>query len=101
MGEKTGGVADGVIDVFEVAVEGDDLVVVSMPIRTHAFGGALTAAERDVTSQVLAGLSTAAIARARGRSERTIANQLASIYRKLGVASRAELAALASPDETR
>jgi DNA-binding NarL/FixJ family response regulator len=40
-----------------------------------------------------AGLSNAAIARARGRSPRTIANQLQSIYRKLGVASRAEMTA--------
>ena len=54
----------------------------------------------DVTSQipalggtVLAGLANAAIARRRGTSARTVANQVASIFRKLGVQSRAELAA--------
>ena len=42
---------------------------------------------------MLAGMSTTAIAAERGRAERTIANQIAAIYRKLGVGSRSELAA--------
>lgn len=54
---------------------------------------ALTTAERQVVLAVLAGLSNAEVARLRGSSPRTIANQLARIYRKLGVSSRAELAA--------
>ncbi len=55
----------------------------------------LTSAERQVALAVLAGYSNAEIARLRGSSPRTIANQLASIYRTLGVRSRAELAAQA------
>ena len=41
---------------------------------------------------LLDGKSNKAIAAARATSERTVANQLASIYRKLGVNSRSELA---------
>jgi len=52
----------------------------------------LTAAERAVVSAALAGQSNVAIARARGTSTRTVANQLSSAYAKLGVRSRGELA---------
>lgn len=55
----------------------------------------LTAAEREVADAALRGQSTAEIASARGRSPRTIANLLARAYRKVGVRSRFELAALA------
>jgi DNA-binding CsgD family transcriptional regulator len=53
----------------------------------------LTAAEQHVARELLAGLSNAEIARLRGCSPRTIANQVASLYAKLGTHSRAELAA--------
>ena len=53
----------------------------------------LTPAERQVALAVLAGYSNAEIARTRGSSPRTVANQIASIFRKLGVRSRGELAA--------
>jgi DNA-binding CsgD family transcriptional regulator len=53
----------------------------------------LTAAERAVVQRALAGASNAEIARARRTSVRTIANQLSSAYRRLGVKSRRELAA--------
>jgi DNA-binding CsgD family transcriptional regulator len=56
-------------------------------------GAALTAAEVDVVARVLAGESNAEIARARRSTSRTVANLLARSYRKLGVASRRELAA--------
>lgn len=55
--------------------------------------GGLTAAEDEVLALLLDGYNNAAIAKARGTSPRTAANQVASIFRKLGVASRAELAA--------
>lgn len=55
----------------------------------------LTTAERAVMALLLEGQSNAAIARRRGRAVRTIANQVASIFRKYGVGSRAELAAKA------
>ena len=53
----------------------------------------LTPSERDVAARALRGQSNAAIARERETSLRTIANQLASIYAKLGVRSRRELCA--------
>jgi DNA-binding NarL/FixJ family response regulator len=54
----------------------------------------LSSAEREVMASVVAGKRTAAIARERGTSERTVSNQIASIYRKTGVTSRRELIAL-------
>jgi DNA-binding NarL/FixJ family response regulator len=61
----------------------------SVPI----LAGEVTAAEAAVAELAAAGFTNEEIARARGRATRTIANQLASIYRKLGVGSRSELAA--------
>ena len=51
----------------------------------------LSPAEKEVAALVARGRSTADIARARRVSPRTVANQLASIFRKLGVSSRQEL----------
>jgi DNA-binding CsgD family transcriptional regulator len=53
----------------------------------------LTNAERQVAGLVLDGLSTAEIAERRRCAYRTVANQLASVYGKLGVSSRVELGA--------
>ncbi len=53
----------------------------------------LTRAEAAVATLAATGRSNAAIARARGSSTRTVANQMARAFRKLRVRSRAELAA--------
>jgi DNA-binding NarL/FixJ family response regulator len=62
----------------------------------------LSEGERDVILRLVAGFTNRAIAHARGTSERTVANQVASAFAKLGVSSRLELAArcgqLAAPD---
>lgn len=69
------------------------------PLPLARTGASLTVAERDVVRRVLGGASNAAIARARGTSPRTVANQVASAFEKLGVSSRARLARqLASSD---
>lgn len=52
----------------------------------------LTPAERDVLSLVNLGWTNGAIAQSRGRSERTVANQVASLLRKLNTPSRRALA---------
>lgn len=53
-----------------------------------------TESEREVLALVRMGMSNEAIASARGRSVRTIANQVASLLRKTGAGSRRALAAL-------
>src|SRR4051812_22557203 len=54
---------------------------------------ALSPSERAVCELIASGASNAEIARARKTSARTVANQLASAFRKLGVSSRFELIA--------
>lgn len=54
----------------------------------------LPSSEACVARLRLHGASLDEIAHLRGRSERTVANQLASVYRKLGVYGRGELLAL-------
>lgn len=56
----------------------------------------LTEAEEAVALLAVEGLTNAEIASRRGRSNKTVANQLASIYRKLGVKSREQLVRLLS-----
>ncbi|HEY5922199.1 MAG TPA: helix-turn-helix transcriptional regulator [Kofleriaceae bacterium] len=51
----------------------------------------LTSAERDVLTRVVRGESNSAIAASRMTSVRTIANQVASLLRKTGAASRFDL----------
>lgn len=64
--------------------------------------GSFTESEREVARLLLQGPSNREIASARGTTPRTIANQLASMYAKMGVNSREELVAHllgVAPDE--
>lgn len=54
----------------------------------------LTTAERDVTLLIIRGLSVADIAAARNTAQGTIKAQSTSIFRKIGVGSKAELMSL-------
>ena len=56
----------------------------------------LTAAEREVLQAVLDGRTNASIARDRGTAVRTVANQVAALFRKFGASSRLDLARRAS-----
>jgi DNA-binding NarL/FixJ family response regulator len=60
-----------------------------------------TPAEREVLELLRDGWSNAAIAQARGTSERTVANQVGSLLRKSGQATRRGLAALGSHEGER
>ncbi|CAN5635655.1 hypothetical protein BH09MYX1_BH09MYX1_30760 [soil metagenome] len=60
----------------------------------------LSESERAVVTLAVVGLSNGEIAARRSGSARTVANQLASAYRKLGVGSRAELLAHLQGNET-
>jgi DNA-binding CsgD family transcriptional regulator len=80
----------------EYSGDGQTVAILSFDVddadKTHE----LTSAEREVALLVLAGKSNGEIAEARHCSVRTVANQLQSVFRKLGIRSRAELAAKAS-----
>ncbi len=75
-----------------LAMRPGELGILSVP---HAVGGPkaelLSVAQRAVVDQVLRGKSNAQIAKARGTSPRTVANQLRQVFERLGVGSRAEL----------
>lgn len=72
---------------------GVEYAVLSEEARPAADLSSLTAAEREVMGLVADGLSNADIAKRRGTSARTVANQLAAMFKKLGVGSRSELVA--------
>jgi DNA-binding CsgD family transcriptional regulator len=62
-------------------------------IDEQLLGWGLTEAERQVALLLLKGLSMKEIAAVRGTSERTVRQQSLAIYRKSGLAGRAELSA--------
>ncbi len=73
--------------------DGQEFILLSYPVSRPPAWDRLSDAERAVAETLLGGWSNARIARERGVSVRTVANQVASVFRKLGVRSRAELAA--------
>jgi DNA-binding NarL/FixJ family response regulator len=77
----------------EVAVKGERLLVGTYPLVNPSQVEKLTDAEREVVTHLVAGSTNSDIARRRGTSESTVANQIQSIFFKLGVHSRSELAA--------
>jgi DNA-binding CsgD family transcriptional regulator len=70
--------------------DGTPVLVLSFPLPGCDHVPGLTAAERDIGSRLLRGETTDDIACARSSSVRTLANQLAALYRKLGVSSRSD-----------
>jgi DNA-binding CsgD family transcriptional regulator len=82
--------------VTEVALGGASVVVFAQGPDSLRFpeGVGLSPAERDVCIRAARGEGNAAIAAARSSTARTVTNQLTAAFRKLGVGSRAELAAL-------
>lgn len=77
----------------------DAFAVFEFPLASVApspFEANLTESERSVMTLMLEGKTNLEIAAARRRALRTVANQVASIFRKLGIGSRYELYALAA-----
>jgi len=70
---------------------GEEELVVFVWEPHHGGVKTLSDAERVVLQLVVAGKSNAAIAQSRGTSVRTVANQVASLLRKLGARSRYDL----------
>jgi DNA-binding NarL/FixJ family response regulator len=89
-GGVDGEAADSAADA---AVAEANVLVLGMPLTPERALTALTRAERAVALQLVEGASNVAIAEARGASPRTVANQVAAVFRKLGVGSRASLIA--------
>lgn len=83
---------DRAVRVRSLRIGEDELVVIRVPLLAADLSG-LPRAQRETAELLLAGLGNAEIARRRGRSERTVANQVAAIFRRFGVSSRAELVA--------
>ncbi|NUP05414.1 MAG: helix-turn-helix transcriptional regulator [Polyangiaceae bacterium] len=83
----------------EIAVDRPDreTVVLRAADRSHRHWGELAGALREVVAMAVGGASNDEIALARGRSVRTVANQLAGTYARFGVRGRAELASLLGP----
>jgi DNA-binding NarL/FixJ family response regulator len=75
------------------ATDAASVLVLGMPLAHERALTGLTRAERAVALLLLAGASNVAIAEARGASPRTVANQVAGVFRKLGVGSRTSLIA--------
>ncbi len=77
-----------------IKIGGDELAVVSFSFDCSPPLDVLTRAEQEVAMGLLEGLTNAKIAQKRGTKERTVANQVGSIFRKIGVSSRIELVSL-------
>ncbi|MBK9756248.1 MAG: helix-turn-helix transcriptional regulator [Nannocystis sp.] len=76
------------------ALEGQQYVVVCLDeaaVDRSVALAQLTPIERGMAAQVAKGLSSQAIAAQRGRSVRTVQNQIAAIFGKLRVGNRAQL----------
>jgi DNA-binding NarL/FixJ family response regulator len=69
----------------------EDYIVLSYPHAALSAPAVLTSTEQVIFSALLRGQSNQDIATSRGRALRTVANQVAAIFQKLGVGSRAEL----------
>lgn len=89
----------------ELQHDGTAYVVLSYSLREGTRFAGLTPSELGVVEAVLEGHSPREIAAQRQVSPRTVANQLAAVYRKLGVSGAAALIRLAHgangrPDRT-
>jgi DNA-binding CsgD family transcriptional regulator len=82
------------IRAMRLSVCGDDFAVLMFPLQRASLRFVLTRAERAVFDAILSGKSNARIAAERKTSVRTVANQVASIFRRAKVSSRVELAAV-------
>ena len=80
-----------------VVLDDDEYLILSLPIPAWEIPEQLTEAERAVALAVLRGHTNEQIAHERRTSLHTIKNQITSIFTKLGVTSRIELAHRLSP----
>ena len=86
------------LQAFRFQIGSGEFVILSYATSLSRRVRELTPAEHDVLRHVLAGATNARIAAVRRTSKNTVANQVASIFRKTGVCSRAELAAFVATE---
>lgn len=77
----------------ETELNGERLLIATNPLFKSELLAGLSDTEREIATHLIAESTNADIARRRGSSEYTIANQVQSIFRKLSVRSRGELVA--------
>ncbi len=77
----------------EIAIKDERLLIGAYPLVDPESVSCLTETEREVAAQIIAGSTNSDIAKRRALSEHTVANQAQSIFLKLNVHSRAQLAA--------
>src|SRR5262245_4963526 len=87
----------GRVEAIRFRVGSDEMVLFEVPEVREFLRATLREAECAIVEAVLAGARNAEIARRRGTSARTVAHQIAAAFKKLGVGSRAELAAQLLP----
>ena len=92
--QKGGGVDNGPV-AMPVHLGGAEYLVVRTVLPSSEI---LSKAELEVAQLAAAGASNQRIAEARGVSVRTVANQLALIFDKLGIARRYQLASVLSAE---
>ena len=75
----------------EIVVGEDTLLMGATPRLDETKLAGLTSAEREVTALLIAGSTNHDIAQRRATSARTVANQVQSVFHKMGARSRGEL----------
>jgi DNA-binding NarL/FixJ family response regulator len=88
--------------VYRFQINADEFALLTFSVTEPSPNGirSLTPSERAVYERLVAGWSTVAIAKERHTSARTVANQVAALYRKLKITSRRELRARHAAGET-
>ena len=79
------------LEARRFAIASDEYVLLEFPWPDVRLPDSLSRAERDVARRASDGQSVREIARVRRTSVHTVANQLRSIYGKLGITTRAQL----------
>jgi DNA-binding CsgD family transcriptional regulator len=80
-------------EVLKESLAGSLLLTSLFPAASPSGARALTPAEFEIIEDILRGCTNKQIAEGRGTSAGTVANQIAAIYQKLGIGSRADLMA--------
>jgi DNA-binding CsgD family transcriptional regulator len=82
------------VSALELEVEAGERVTIRVPPLVTRLVPFLTEAERSVATLLIEGKSYLEIAKVRRTSQRTVANQIASLFRRLHISGRAELLVL-------